>query len=136
MNAKTASMKLLLVDDDDDVRNSIARRLTRHGHTVSDTGRPLKAIEFAKQQQFDVALVDLSMPEMNGHDATRAIREAEAGAEHRTPVVAVTAHAVNGDRETCFDAGMDDYLPKPISVDNLREMVERYLSEAEQRKTG
>ena len=66
MNAKTACMKLLLVDDDDDVRNSIARRLTRHGHTVSDTGRPLEAIEFAKQQQFDVALVDLSMPEMNG----------------------------------------------------------------------
>ncbi len=73
--------------------------------------------------------MDVSMPEMNGHEATRAIRAAEAETSGHVRIIGVTAHALNGDRETCFDAGMDDYLPKPVSVDGLKRTLERHLSQ-------
>ena len=80
-------------------------------------------------------LMDVSMPEMNGHEATRAIRrrEAELGLE-RTPIVGITAHALKGDREKCIEAGMDDYMSKPISPDMLAEKVESWLGSVDARR--
>jgi CheY-like chemotaxis protein len=71
--------------------------------------------------------MDVSMPQMNGLEATAAIRAEEAGGR-RVPIVGVTAHALKGDRERCLEAGMDDYLPKPISPKALRGKIERWLS--------
>jgi CheY-like chemotaxis protein len=78
------------------------------------------------------------MPEMNGLEATTAIRELELGSGRRVPIVGVTAHALKGDRERCLEAGMDDYLPKPISPKALLEKVERWAwqDNSAQRGTG
>lgn len=81
----------------------------------------------------DLVLMDVSMPIMNGLQATQAIRKAEAGKtedEPHTPIIAVTAHAMSGDRERCFDAGMDDYLSKPVSPDKLEAIIEKWVGKA------
>jgi CheY-like chemotaxis protein len=75
-------------------------------------------------------LMDVSMPEMSGLDATEAIRNAEAGTGHRIPIIGVTAHALKGDRERCLEAGMDDYLSKPISPKALIDKVERWTGQS------
>jgi CheY-like chemotaxis protein len=67
------------------------------------------------------------MPVMNGLEASREIRALESGSGHRVPIVAVTAHVLDGDREQCFAAGMDDYLAKPISIEKLEEKLDRWL---------
>jgi len=84
----------------------------------------LHALQGSKAQAFDLVLMDLQMPEMGGLEATRAIREREAGTKRRIPIVALTAHATKGDRERCLAAGMDDYLSKPIDIDLLIATIE------------
>jgi CheY-like chemotaxis protein len=74
-------------------------------------------------------LMDVSMPEMNGYEATRAIRAAEAATGARIPIIGVTAHALKGDRDKCIEAGMDDYLSKPISPDRLGAKIGNWLGE-------
>ena len=81
-------------------------------------------------------LMDVSMPDMNGYEATRAIRAAEAPSGRRTPIIGVTAHALKGDREKCLDSGMDDYLPKPVSPDRLASKIGNWLGEALTAKTA
>ena len=71
--------------------------------------------------------MDVSMPVMSGHQATAAIRELEKPANVRVPIVAVTAHVLDGDREACLASGMDDYMTKPISTEKLEDMVRRWL---------
>ena len=75
-------------------------------------------------------LMDVSMPEMNGLEATGEIRKREAGNGTHVPIVGVTAHALKGDRERCLEAGMDDYLPKPISPKALLEKLDRWIGGA------
>jgi two-component system sensor histidine kinase/response regulator len=91
--------------------------------TVADNG--LQALERLDGVDFDIVLMDVQMPEMNGLEATRAIREIERGTGRHVPIVAMTAHAMSGDRERCLDAGMDDYLTKPIRAEALVTYVER-----------
>ncbi|WP_086994416.1 response regulator [Rhizobium sullae] len=79
-----------------------------------------------------IIMMDVSMPVMNGHDATRAIRARERGQGHRVPIVGVTAHALESDRELCLDAGMDDYMSKPISPELLEEKIQFWLGRSEQ----
>jgi CheY-like chemotaxis protein len=85
----------------------------------------VEAIQSGRDSQFDVVLMDLQMPKMGGFEATQAIREHEAGRSH-VPIVALTAHAMQGDRERCLEAGMDGYLSKPIDMDQLLLMVEQF----------
>jgi HPt (histidine-containing phosphotransfer) domain-containing protein len=80
------------------------------------------------REQFDVVLMDVQMPVMGGFEATRLIREYEATSGRRTPIIAVTAHAMKGDREACFTAGMDGFAPKPIQSAKLLEMLDRLAS--------
>ena len=80
--------------------------------------------------------MDVSMPEMNGYEASTAIREAEALTGAHTPIIGVTAHALKGDREKCLDAGMDDYLPKPVSPSRLGSKIATWLSEIEMTRTA
>jgi CheY-like chemotaxis protein len=81
-------------------------------------------------------LMDVSMPDMNGYEATRAIRASEAVSGHRIPIIGVTAHALKGDREKCLDSGMDDYLPKPVSPDRLAAKIGNWLGETLTARTG
>jgi CheY-like chemotaxis protein len=84
-----------------------------------------EAVDAVERERFDVVLMDVQMPVMGGFEATRLIRELEAGSGRRTPIIAVTAHAMKGDREACFEAGMDGFVPKPIQSAKLLEVLER-----------
>jgi PAS domain S-box-containing protein len=89
-----------------------------------------EALRHVAQADFDLILMDCQMPQMDGYEATQGIRkreEAEKGPERRVPIVALTAHAMQGDRERCLAAGMDDYLSKPFSREQLQEVLERWL---------
>ncbi|MEZ4455852.1 MAG: response regulator, partial [Gemmatimonadales bacterium] len=116
----------VLVVDDNPVNQRVAARLTQDlGCIVEVAANGRDAIARASGGRFDLILMDCMMPEMDGYEATRAIRALESG--HRTPVIAVTASAMPGDRERCLDAGMDDYLAKPIRSADLATVVRRWL---------
>ena len=125
------SMSLLLVEDNPVNQRLAQEILRRRGHrvTVAENGR--EALDRLAEAAFDVVLMDVQMPEMNGLDATRAIRRREAGTARHVPIVAMTAHAMAGDREKCLESGMDDYLTKPVRAEALITYVERYAMTAE-----
>lgn len=91
---------------------------------VAENGRI--AFEAAATQRFDLILMDVQMPEMDGFDATRNIRIAEKDKSYHTPIIAMTAHAMVGDREKCLAAGMDYYISKPVNPSELYETIERF----------
>jgi two-component system sensor histidine kinase/response regulator len=87
-----------------------------------------EAIEHLEKKDYDLVLMDCQMPEMDGYEATRKIRdESSSVRNHKIPVIAMTANAMKGDREKCLEAGMDDYISKPVSIDKLADTIERYL---------
>jgi CheY-like chemotaxis protein len=98
----------------------------------SDLHDGREAIEATRQQRFDVILMDASMPLLDGVAATAAIRATESGQGRHTPIIALTAHAMAGDRERCLAAGMDDYVSKPISTTHLKEAIERLARKRKQ----
>jgi PAS domain S-box-containing protein len=118
-------MRILLVEDNPVNQRLAHEILRRRGHAVTLAAHGREALERLEEATFDLVLMDVQMPEMNGLEATRAIRAAEAGTDRHLPIVAMTAHAMAGDRERCLDAGMDDYLTKPIRAEALITHVER-----------
>jgi two-component system sensor histidine kinase/response regulator len=86
------------------------------------------------QQRFDVVLMDVEMPEMNGFDATGKIRESERQSGRHTPIIAMTAHAIKGDRERCLAAGMDDYISKPIKAEELLHIIRTHMPATDARE--
>jgi signal transduction histidine kinase/CheY-like chemotaxis protein len=117
--AQAASMRRLrvLVAEDNAVNQRLATAmLARLGHEAVIAGDGADAVAAVAQHQFDVVFMDVQMPTMSGFDATAAIRDAERGTGVRVPIVAMTAHAMAGDRERCLAAGMDDYITKPVSL--------------------
>ncbi|MDA1014183.1 MAG: response regulator, partial [Planctomycetota bacterium] len=119
-------LRVLIVDDHAVNRLLITRLLEQRGHSAVTVENGLAAVQISGEQDFDILLMDVRMPEMDGFAATAAIREREArnNAPHRTPIVALTAHAIKGDRERCLAAGMDAYVAKPINVDELFAAIE------------
>ena len=116
----------VLVAEDNPVNQRLATAiLQRRGHRVVLARDGREAIARARAVPVDVILMDVQMPGMNGFEATAALRASESQGGPRTPIVALTAHALSGDRERCLGAGMDDYLSKPLRADRLIEMVER-----------
>jgi len=97
--------------------------LERDGHHVTIVDNGEAAVAAVAHGAFDAILMDVQMPTMNGLDATMAIREFERGRPTRTPIIAMTAHAMQGDRERCVNAGMDDYVTKPVSAGALRRAL-------------
>jgi PAS domain S-box-containing protein len=125
---RSASGLRILLTEDNPVNQKVARRiLEKHGHEVvpAENGlEALRAIERDGLHQFDLTLMDVQMPEMDGFQATEAIREREPTAGVRVPIIAMTAHAMAGDRERCLAQGMDGYISKPIAVKELLKIVE------------
>jgi len=123
--AATGRALRILVAEDNAVNQRLAvALLTRRGHRPIAVGTGREALETWRRERVDAIFMDVQMPEMDGFEATAAIRDAERAGGGHVPIVAMTAHAMQGDRERCLDAGMDDYLTKPIS---LRE-VDRVLA--------
>ena len=125
-------LRVLVAEDNVVNRKLVATILDKRGHQVRavDNGREaVAALAGAGRDSFDVVLMDVQMPEMGGFEATQAIRAAEPAGAARLPIIALTAHAMQGDRERCLEAGMDDYLPKPIDVNELIAAVERHAGQ-------
>jgi CheY-like chemotaxis protein len=115
----------VLVAEDNAVNQRVAQGLlTRRGHQVTIVGDGRQAVDAVENGTFDLVLMDVQMPEMDGLEATKAIRANEARTGRHVRIVAMTAHAMSGDRERCFAAGMDGYLSKPIDPAMLRTVVE------------
>jgi CheY-like chemotaxis protein len=110
----------ILIAEDNPVNSRLATRLVaKQGHSavVVSSGRAaLKALE---EESFDLVLMDVQMPDMDGIEATSAIRELERGTQRHLPIIAMTAHAMSGDRERCLEAGMDAYVTKPVDARKL-----------------
>jgi signal transduction histidine kinase/CheY-like chemotaxis protein len=121
----TVSLKVLLVEDNR-VNQLVASGMVRKlGHSVEVTENGQEALRTLEQAHYDIVLMDCQMPVMDGFEATRRIRETPGIAS--IPVIAVTANAMQGDREGCLEAGMDDYLTKPYSLDAMRTVLERWM---------
>jgi two-component system sensor histidine kinase/response regulator len=120
----------ILLAEDNPVNQRVARTiLEKAGHQVTVAHNGREALARTQAQRFDVILMDVQMPEMDGLEATRAIRGLETGREGRVPIVGVTAHAMKGDRERCLGAGMDGYLPKPIRPAALFAAIEETVGQ-------
>ena len=125
-----AGLSVLLAEDNPvNVKYAVAL-LEKWGHRVTVATNGREAIDRAMEQRFDIALVDVQMPEVGGLDVARRIRTNEATTGDRLPIVALTARAMKGDREECLEAGMDDYVSKPIKSDALKAAMERAMDAA------
>jgi signal transduction histidine kinase/DNA-binding response OmpR family regulator len=118
-------LHVLLAEDNAVNQRLAATLLERRGHRVTIAGNGREALAALQRHAVDVVLMDVQMPEMGGFEATAAIREQEAPTGTHLPIVAMTAHAMKGDRERCLAAGMDEYLTKPLDSRTLCAMVER-----------
>ena len=127
---RVKSLRVLVVDDNAVNQKLAAAILLRAGHiaTVVPNGR--EAVSAMERERFDVVLMDVQMPVMGGFEATRLIREMEAGSGRRTPIIAVTASAMKGDREACVEAGMDAFVSKPIQSARFVETLEQLASKS------
>jgi CheY-like chemotaxis protein len=122
--------RILLVEDNPVNREVALSMLENLGCRVEMAADGIEAVEAASTTRFDLILMDCQMPRMDGYQATELIRENEripCGEVGRTPIVALTAHAMEGDRQQCLFAGMDDYLTKPFTQEQLGEFLERWL---------
>ena len=117
--------KILLVEDGVINQRVALGFLKKWNHEVQLAVNGREAVEAVKRESFDVILMDIQMPEMNGLEATAAIREAELGTDRHQYIVAMTAEAMKGDREKCLDAGMDDYISKPFNPEELQSVIAR-----------
>jgi PAS domain S-box-containing protein len=118
----------VLVAEDNPVNQKVARRMLELlGCTVEIVSDGKAAVHAASEQSYDLILMDCEMPEMDGFEATRALRETEVAVGHRQVIVAMTANAMEGDREACLAAGMDDYTTKPIRTVNLTQLLSKWV---------
>jgi PAS domain S-box-containing protein len=116
-------LRILLAEDSPLNQKLAIGLLTKWGHTVTVANNGREAVSAAAQQTFDLVLMDIQMPEMNGLEATEAIRRQESQRGGRLPILALTARALKGDRERCLEAGMDGYVSKPIRQDELYRAI-------------
>ena len=124
----TADVLRVLVAEDNAVnRQLVTVLLTKRGHTVVAARNGREAVSSASAEPFDLVLMDVQMPEMDGLEATRAIRSLEAVRGGHVPIIALTAHAMKGDSEKCLSAGMDGYLSKPVNPVKMFELIDSLL---------
>ncbi|KAG6278652.1 hypothetical protein E4U47_005165 [Claviceps purpurea] len=124
MADNTKSLEILLAEDNTVNQRLAVKILEKYRHVVTVVGNGWEAVEAVKEKKFDVILMDVQMPIMGGFEATGKIREYERGmGAHRTPIIALTAHAMTGDREKCIQAQMDEYLSKPLQQNHLIQTI-------------
>jgi len=111
---ETRPLRILLAEDSLVNQRLAMGLLERHGHRVTIANNGREALDLSAGDNFDVILMDVQMPELDGLEATRQIRQREQGGPRRVPIIAMTAHALKGDRERCLAAGMDEYVSKPV----------------------
>jgi len=122
---KTEKIRSILLAEDSLINQKLAvGLLERWGHRVTIANNGVEAVQLSGEQSFDLILMDVQMPELDGLDATRQIREREMQRGGHLPIIAMTAHAMKGDRELCLSAGMDGYLMKPIRAEQLFRQIE------------
>jgi len=121
-------LSLLLVEDNFINQKLAVELLELRGHNVAVAGNGVEALDALEEQEFDLVLMDVQMPEMDGFEATAAIRARETSGGRRLPIVAMTAHAMKGYDEKCFQSGMDGYISKPIRPDDLFRLIEELTS--------
>jgi signal transduction histidine kinase/CheY-like chemotaxis protein len=126
----TRSLKILLAEDNTVNQQLAVRLLQELGHRVEVANNGEEALAAFERARFDLILMDVQMPKMDGFEATGAIRANEAIQGGRTPIIAVTAHAMKGDREKCIAAGMDDYVTKPLRFAELADLLRIYSGSA------
>lgn len=126
--ARNRLARILLVDDDEINRDFGLSLLKKLGYGADAVDSGLKAVKLLESTPYDVILMDVQMPEMNGFETTRIIRNQESNVlNHDIPVIAMTAHALKGDRELCLEKGMNDYVSKPVDPKTLAGAIERQL---------
>ena len=128
MREEGRALRILLAEDNIVNRKLASRLLEKHGHSVVTAADGRQALERLEAESFDLVLMDVQMPEMDGFEATEAIRKKEGATGRHLPIVAMTAHAMQGDRERCLAAGMDGYVSKPIVAEELFRVVEKAIS--------
>jgi CheY-like chemotaxis protein len=116
-------LRVLLAEDNAINRKLAARLLEKCGHSVTVAIDGVEAVAAVQEGEFDLVLMDVQMPNMDGLEATAAIRALERGTTRHIPIVAMTAHAMKGDQERCLAAGMDGYISKPIRPDRMMEVI-------------
>lgn len=106
------------------------RMLEKLGCRVDVAANGYEAIDAFRQMAYDCIFMDCQMPEMDGYQATAAIRQHETSSGGRVPIIAMTANAMDGDRDLCLQAGMDDYISKPVKTENLEALLQTWLKQS------
>lgn len=125
---QNANYKIILAEDNAINKQVALRILAKLGYKAEAVNNGEEIVRAFKESQYDLILMDCQMPEMDGYTATEEIRKLESKDKKRTPIVAMTAHALKGDREKCLQVGMDDYISKPIDVETLSGILSRWLN--------
>jgi two-component system, sensor histidine kinase and response regulator len=128
----SSSLHILLAEDNLVNQRLVVRLLEKRGHTlvVANDGR--EAMAALRHARFDLVLMDVQMPEMDGFEATQGIRQQEELTGTHVPIIAMTAHAMKGDEECCLAAGMDGYVSKPVDVKKLFEVIQQVVPARDQ----
>ncbi len=121
------TLRILLVEDNSINQKLAVGLLEKEGHTVTVANDGLEALRLIESETFDVVLMDVQMPTLDGFETTERIRQQESATGGHLPIIAMTAHAMKGDRQKCLAAGMDEYVPKPIRITRLREVLLKVL---------
>ncbi|MCP5467681.1 MAG: response regulator [Deltaproteobacteria bacterium] len=120
------NIKILLAEDNLVNQKVAYNLLTEEGYDIVIANNGHEVLDLLKKDKFDLILMDIQMPEMSGMEATQAIRQEEQETGKHIPIIAVTAHAMKGDREKCLDAGMDDYISKPVNPRQLYDVIKNF----------
>ena len=126
--SRTSTMRVLLAEDNAVNQRVALRLLEKHGHAVVVANNGREALSILAHERFDLVLMDVQMPEMDGFEATAKIREQEKNTGRRLPIIAMTAHAMKGDEERCLAAGMDGYISKPINSTGLFALLDKHCT--------
>ncbi len=119
--------RILIAEDNPVNRIVVSKQVENLGYRATTVENGLQVLEALRRERFDLVLMDCQMPRLDGYEATRRIRRQETGGEH-LPVIAVTAHALNGERERCLATGMDDFISKPYREEELAAVIDRWLA--------
>jgi CheY-like chemotaxis protein len=124
--AEKRTLRLLVAEDNKINRMVVKKMIEKMGHQVETVQNGEEALAKMEEDAFDIVLMDVSMPVLDGIEATRKIRQKEKQEGRHTPIIALTAHAMDDDRERFLSAGMDDYLTKPIDKDILTHTIQQF----------